>query len=50
LAQQIAEDTTAHAAVVGSGRVGRTELLTLKDKPRWPPARTFGTDTPATWI
>lgn len=32
LAEQIAEDTAAHAAVVGSGRVGRTQLLSLEQK------------------
>lgn len=32
LAQQIADGTAAHAAVVGSGRVGRTQLLTLEEK------------------
>jgi hypothetical protein len=32
LAQRIAEETAAHAAVVGSGRVGRTQLLTLEEK------------------
>jgi hypothetical protein len=34
LADQIATETAAHAAVVGSGRVGRTQLLTLEDKAR----------------
>lgn len=34
LAEQIATETAAHAAVVGSGRVGRTELLALEDKAR----------------
>lgn len=32
LAEQIADETAAHAAVVGSGRVGRTQLLTLEEK------------------
>lgn len=32
LAEQIATDTAAHAAVVGSGRVGRTQLLGLEQK------------------
>ena len=32
LAEQIAADTAAHAAVVGSGRVGRTQLLSLEQK------------------
>jgi hypothetical protein len=32
LAEQIAADTAAHAAVVGSGRVGRTRLLSLEEK------------------
>lgn len=32
LAEQIATDTAAHAAVVGSGRVGRTQLLRLEQK------------------
>jgi hypothetical protein len=31
-AEQIAADTAAHAAVVGSGRVGRTQLLSLEQK------------------
>jgi hypothetical protein len=34
LAEQIAAETAAHAAVVGSGRVGRTQLLTLEEKAR----------------
>ena len=34
LAEQIATETAAHAAVVGSGRVGRTQLLTLEEKAR----------------
>jgi hypothetical protein len=34
LAEQIASDTAAHAAVVGSGRVGRTQLLSLEEKAR----------------
>lgn len=34
LAEQIATGTAARAAVVGSGRVGRTQLLTLEDKAR----------------
>jgi phage-related minor tail protein len=34
LAEQIATETAAHAAVVGSGRVGRTQLLSLEDKAR----------------
>jgi hypothetical protein len=32
LAEQIATETAAHAAVVGSGRVGRTQLLSLEQK------------------
>ncbi len=32
LEQQIAKETAAHAAVVGSGRVGRTRKLTLDDR------------------
>jgi hypothetical protein len=32
LAEQIAAETAAHAAVVGSGRVGRTQLLSLQEK------------------
>jgi hypothetical protein len=32
LASQIASETAARAAVVGSGRVGRTRLLTLEEK------------------
>ena len=32
LAAQIAAETAAHAAVVGSGRVGRTRLLGLEEK------------------
>ncbi len=32
MAERIAADTAAHAAVVGSGRVGRTQLLTLAEK------------------
>lgn len=32
LERQIAEETAAHAAVVGSGRVGRTRKLTLDDR------------------
>jgi hypothetical protein len=32
LAEQIAAETAAHAAVVGSGRVGRTQLLSLEEK------------------
>lgn len=32
LAEQIASETAAHAAVVGSGRVGRTQLLSLQEK------------------
>ncbi len=34
LAGQIARETAVHAAVVGSGRVGRTQLLTLEEKAR----------------
>ena len=34
LAEQIAVETAAHAAVVGSGRVGRTQLLSLEEKAR----------------
>ena len=34
LAEQIAVETAAHAAVVGSGRVGRTRLLSLEEKAR----------------
>jgi hypothetical protein len=34
LAAQIASETAAHAAVVGSGRVGRTQLLSLEEKAR----------------
>lgn len=34
LAEQIASETAAHAAVVGSGRVGRTQLLSLEEKAR----------------
>ncbi|MGH7129744.1 MAG: DUF2293 domain-containing protein [Planctomycetaceae bacterium] len=34
LAEQIAVETAAHAAVVGSGRVGRTQLLSLVEKAR----------------
>ncbi len=32
LAQQIAEDAAARAAVVGSGRVGRTRTISLEDR------------------
>ncbi len=32
LAEQIAMETAAHAALVGSGRVGRTRLLSLEQK------------------
>jgi hypothetical protein len=32
LAEQIATETAAHAAVVGSGRVGRTQMLSLDEK------------------
>lgn len=32
LAERIAAETAAHAAVVGSGRVGRTQLLSLEEK------------------
>jgi hypothetical protein len=32
LAEQIAAETAAHAAVVGSGRVGRTQLISLAQK------------------
>jgi hypothetical protein len=32
LAEQIAAETASHAAVVGSGRVGRTQLLSLEQK------------------
>ena len=32
LAKQIAAATAAHAAVIGSGRVGRTQRLTLEEK------------------
>jgi hypothetical protein len=32
LAEQIATETAAHAAVVGSGHVGRTLLLSLAEK------------------
>jgi Uncharacterized conserved protein (DUF2293) len=32
LASQVAAETARHAAVVGSGRVGRTQLLTLEEK------------------
>ena len=32
LEQRIAKETAAHAAVVGSGRVGRTRNLTLDDR------------------
>ncbi len=34
LAEQIASDTAARAAVVGSGRVGRTRLLSLEERAR----------------
>jgi hypothetical protein len=34
LAEQIATETAARAAVVGSGRVGRTQLLTLEERAR----------------
>ena len=34
LAEQIAVETASHAAVVGSGRVGRTQLLILEEKAR----------------
>jgi hypothetical protein len=34
LANQIATESAAHAAVVGSGRVGRTQLLSIEDKAR----------------
>jgi hypothetical protein len=34
LAEQIAAETAAHAATVGSGRVGRTQLLTLEERAR----------------
>jgi hypothetical protein len=34
LADLIAIETAAHAAVVGSGRVGRTQLLSLEDRAR----------------
>ena len=34
LAEQIAVETAAHAAVVGSGRVGRTQRLSLEEKAR----------------
>jgi hypothetical protein len=34
LAETIATETAARAAVVGTGRVGRTQLLTLEDKAR----------------
>ena len=32
LAEQIASETAAHAAVVGSGRVGRTQLLPVEER------------------
>ena len=48
LADTIATETAAHAAVVGSGRVGRTQLLSLEEKARLAAGRTLATGTQAT--
>ena len=48
LAQSIAASASERAAVVGSGRVGRTRVLTLAERARWQREPRSGTRTPTT--